>query len=174
MKLESNTTYVPRNMSLLHPVKAVVMSVDSDEPAWALQEGYCLNEGYDTEHRYQVLFIRIDAGDSLGAFWTDLGPSEDFKITVEDMTYPVPPYHQLALFEHAVDELQFYANRDRADEFAVQMLHNQTKESDIVPRYQRIVEEDLKIIKNQSQFGTTGFTQRGGYSKSYAKEQTRG
>jgi hypothetical protein len=170
MRLETNTTFIPR-MSLPAPVRGVTPTVSPDEKALTLFEGYAMN-ATGQEHRYQV--VTVAASDALVGWYWDLGPSEGFRLHVENVEYPVPPYHQWAEWEHTVAELRFYADRDRDDEWAVKMLHEQVQGSDLLIRYANSVEEDVAIVKNRSFFGPTYSIQRGGLSRSALKERENG
>ena len=161
MRLETNTSYIP-SVRLIYPLSLPVMSVRPDDRVMAVQETYGMNKAGTGDHRYQILFMPM--GDTISAFWTDLGPASNFKMKVDDSEYQVPPYFQLVLMEHTVAECQHMAESGRHDEFAVQLLHTQVNESDIFDKYQRVIEEDRYIVKNRSTFGVGGKTQRAGYS----------
>ena len=91
MRLESNTAFVPK-LTLFTKVLGPTTEVDENEPAQSIQEGYAPNR-VGEPHRYQVLTVTALSGNALAAFWWDLGPSDDFTVTVDDSTYPMPPYH---------------------------------------------------------------------------------
>ena len=151
-------------------VAGPVMAVDENEPALNLQEGYAVNrDGQD--RRYQVVTVATHSRNALAAFWTDLGPSEDFTITVDETIYPMNPYHQWAEWEHTVAELRYAANMTRDDDFGTQLLHEQTQSSTIIEDYWNLLEEDPRLVKNQSTFGPGGVTVRNGYSHSGARRQ---
>lgn len=168
MKLDSNTTYIPR-MQLLYPAQGVVTCVDMNDPVYIIQEGNALGPGGTEDHRWQVLFM--PAGDHVTAFYTDLGLASGHRIAVDDATYPTPPFHQPILLEHTVGECLAMAEEGRDDDFAVKMLHEQTNESDIIDRYWQVMEEDRRLVRNRSTFGPGGMIQRNGYSNEGAKLQ---
>ena len=173
MRLESNTSFRPA-MSLYASNYAKVLGptavVDENEPALNLQEGYAVNrEGQD--HRYQVVTVAALSGQALAAFWWDLGPSEDFTLTIDDETYPLNPYHQWAEWEHSVAELRFAADMTRDDDFGAQLLHEQVQSSRIIERYWELLEEDKQLVTNRSTFGPGGSIQRNGYSHAGARRQ---
>lgn len=169
MRLESNVTHAPK-LTLFTKVIGPVVVVDENEPVHSLQEGYAMNrEGQD--HRYQALTVSAMSGQALAAFWWDLGPSEDFTVTVDGESYPTPPWHQVALWEHTVAELRFYAERDRGDDYGIQMLHEQTQTSTIIEDYWDLLAEDRQLVANRSTFGPGGVIQRNGFSDIAARGQ---
>lgn len=169
MKIDSNATFIPPGLRLLYPAQGVVFSVRRGDPVVAVQEAYGLNRDGTGDHRYQILFM--PNGNTVTAFWTDLGPAEDFKMQVDGETYQAPPYFQLVLMEHDVAECLHMAEQGRTDSFAVQLLHTQVNESDLFARYQQLIEEDFAIYANRSVFGPGGVTQRNGFSRLAAREQ---
>ena len=82
-------------------------------------------------------------------------------------------YQQPVLFEHNVGECMEMAELGRNEEYAVRHLHEQTMNSDIHARYRQVVEQDMKLIKNQSFFTATGdfSIERNGYSPTGKAEQ---
>ena len=169
MKLESNTAFVPK-LTLFTKVLGPTTEVDENEPTQSIQEGYAPNRAGEP-HRYQVLTVAALSGNALAAFWWDLGPSDDFTVTVDYSTYPMPPYHQWAEWEHTVAELRFYAARDRGDDWAIQMLHEQTQTSSIITDYWDLLAEDRQLVRNRSTFGPGGVIQRNGFSNLAARGQ---
>lgn len=174
MRLETNVTTIPENLRLVLPKTyglGTLMTCSEDDPVTFLQEGNGAGPGGIGVHRYQVIFIPI--GSAIGAFWTDLGPASDFTLEVDGEKYPAPPYHHLVLSEHTVAECRFYAERDRLDDFAVQLLHTQINESTLFADYARLVDEDFALVANRSVFGPHHRTERNGYSPMGASEQAR-
>lgn len=177
MRRDSNATYIPPSVRLMYPTNGVLHSVRDDDPVMAVQESYGPSARevngeryYDgPDHRYQVMLMPV--GDTLSAFWTDLGPAEEFRMEVAGESYRVPPYFQLILMEHTVAECRYMADHNRQDDYAVRLLHEQVNESDLFERYARLIEEDMYLVKNRSTFGAGGFTQRNGYSALAAREQ---
>lgn len=169
MRLESNTTYVPP-MRLMYPAMGgVVFGLDSNEPVIAMQETYGRNKEGTGDHRYQVMIL--PRGNVACTFWTDLGPAENFNITVGENSYRTPAYFQLVLMEHSVAECMHMAEQGRNDDFAVKLLDEQVNESDLFEQYYRLIEEDLAIVRNRSVFGPGSSTQRSGYSAIAARMQ---
>ena len=158
MRIETNATYIPP-MRMLFPVSGVLMSVRSSDPVYAIQETYGMREDGTGDNRYQALIMA--RGDSLSAFWTDLGPASDYLMDGK----PAPPYFQPILLAHTVDECRDMADAGRMDDFASKLLAQQVEESTLFAEYARIVEEDLYIVRNRSTFGYGGKTQRTGYSR---------
>ena len=90
-------------MRLLYPpATGVLTSVSEDAVVYAVQEGDALNAGGTADHRYQVLFIPMS--NVVSTFYTDMGPSADYVVEVDETAYPTPPYFQLVLMEHTVAE----------------------------------------------------------------------
>ena len=158
MRLETNALYVPP-MRMLFPVAGVLMSVRTDDPVYAIQETYGMRKDGTGDNRYQALIM--PRGNSLSAFWTDLGPATDYLLDGK----PAPPYFQPILLAHTVDECRDMADAGRMDDFASKLLAQQVEESTLFAEYARIVEEDLYIVRNRSTFGYGGKTQRTGYSR---------
>ena len=162
MRLESNASYIPP-MRMLFPVSGVLMSVRTDDPVYAIQETYGMRKDGTGDNRYQALIMA--RGNSLSAFWTDLGPAEDYRMTVGDEVKLAPPYFQPILQAHTVDECRDMADVGRMDDFASRLLAQRVEESTLFAEYARIVEEDQYIVRNRSTFGYGGKTQRAGYSR---------
>ena len=169
MRLESNTTLKPKMRLLYPPAMGVLTSVSEDAVVYAVQEGDALNAEGTADHRYQVLFIPM--GNVVSTFYTDMGPSADYVMEVDETAYPTPPYFQIVLMEHTVDECRDMADDFREDDFAAQLLHTQTNESDIIERYWQLIEEDRSIVINKSTFGPGGHIQRNSYSNAGASLQ---
>lgn len=166
--ISSNITFVPVATWLLYPMSGVELQVhEDDKHVVGFQEGYALNRT-GQEHRWQVVILM--RGNELTGFWTDLGPSEDFVITIDEMSYPAPPYHQPIAGEHSVAECQSMAERDRMDDYAIQQLHTQTMESDIIDRYWHQIHETRQQFANRSVFGPDFTKERNGFSLAGAKE----
>jgi len=171
-RIESNTTYVPRMMRMLFPMRGgTLMSVDRNEPVYGVQESYGhAKDG--TEHRWQVLLM--PRGDHLAGFWWDLGPTTQFLMEyAEGDMRPAPPYFQPILLEHSVAECVEMAEHARMDDFAQRLLKQQISESTLFKDYARLIEQDIAIVKNRSVYGPGGKTQRNGYSAIAAGEQQR-
>lgn len=174
MRLETNVAQPPSNFRLALPSSmglSPLLACDENDPVTFLQEGYGLGPGGTEDHRYQVIFI--PAGNQIAVFWTDLGLATDFYMEVDGQRYLAPPYQHLVLSEHDVAECRFYAERDRMDDFAIQLLHTQVNESTLFADYARLIEEDIRIVANRSSFGAYQRTQRNGYSRYGAEEQAR-
>ena len=169
MRLETNVTHPPISFPMALPTISTVLAVNENDPVSFLQESYGHGPGGTADHRYQVIFV--PAGNIVSAFWTDLGPAEDFDMEVDGQTYRAPPYHHLVLSEHTVAECRFYAERDRMDDFAIQLLHTQLNESTLFADYRQIIEEDFERVANKSSFGPYQTTERNGYSPVGAQEQ---
>lgn len=174
MRLESNTaTYIPKldlYSSRYARVAGPVMKVDENEAALNLQEGNAVNSS-GQDHRYQVVTVATHSRNALAAFWWDLGPVEDFVITVDDTAYPMNPYHQWAEWEHTVGELRYAADMTRDDDFGAQLLNEQVKSSTLIEDYWDLLAEDQQLVKNRSTFGPGGVVQRNGYSNEAARIQ---
>ena len=155
----------------MSPLGGVAGSVDMDEPVAFMQEVYALNRKNSHRRRYQVLaVVRLD---QLFGFWTDLGPVSDFETEIEGETYRQPMYQQPVAFAHNVGECLEMAELGRNDEYASKHLHEQTMNSDIHARYIQTVEQDMKLIRNQSTFAATGDfkIERNDYSPTGKAEQ---
>lgn len=173
MKLETNVVHPPSSLRLAVPnTTGKLLEVEADEKITFLQEGYGLGPGGTADHRYQVIFIPV-LGTHISTFWTDLGPATDFYMEVDEERYLAPPYHHLVLSEHTVAECRFYAERDRMDDFAVQLLHTQVNESTLFADFARLIEEDMRLVRNRSSFGPHAMVQRNGYSQAGAAEHAR-
>ena len=166
MRIESNATFIPpMRLGFLAP-GGVLMSVQSGDKVYGIQEGYARNREGTGDNRYQVLLM--PTGNTLSAFWTDLGPASQFLMDVGGEQKPAPAYLQPILMEHTVDECLHMAAVSRMDTYAADLLAKNIAESNIFEEYARIIEEDLYIIKNRSTFGYGGKTQRTGYSRTAA------
>jgi len=169
MRLRSNVTRPPNLRLLYPPATGILTEVSLDEPVYLVQESNAIADD-GSEHRFQVLFVPVN-GEFISTFLTDMGPAANYTMTVDDTVYPTPPYQQPILMEHTVAECRDMADDFRDDDFAVQLLHNQTNESDIIARYWAMIEEDRSIVKNKSTFGPGGHIQRNSFSDSGARLQ---
>lgn len=169
MKLDTNVASPPTNLVRVWPGSLPLLEVDSNDRVWFVQEGYGAGPGHIGTHRYQIMYLPF--ADTMMAYWTDLGPESDFIITVDDTPYNAPPYQQLVLGEHTVDECIHMANQCRMDEWQVQLLHTQVNESDLFEKYRRMIEEDQELVRNRSSYGAYQRTERNGYSPLHAREQ---
>lgn len=168
MKIETNCEIRPM-MRLMYPIASILMRVDEDELVMATQESYAFAGPGKGDHRYQVLFIPRD--DHMAGFWTDLGPKSDFKMMVGEETFFAPPYFQPVLQCHTVAECRHMAEDARMDDYAARLLQASVDESTLFARYQALIENDLRLVKNQSTFGSGVRVQRDGYSRMEARER---
>ena len=168
MRIETNVGLVPF-MRLMFPTTGILFSVDENAPVTAVQEGYALGPHGTEQHRYQVLLV--PQGNVVSAFWSDLGPAEGYLMHVDGKAYQAPPYFQVVLSEHSVAECRYMAEEGRMDDFAIRLLHEQVNESDLFARYQQLIEEDLRLVKNRSSFGPHARIERNGYSAYGARRQ---
>lgn len=158
-------------MRLMYPTSGVLYSVDDNDPVMAVQETYGHNQEGTGDRRYQVMFM--PNGNVISAFWTDLGPAEDFRMESAGQSHQMPPYFQLVLMEHTVAECRYMATEARADDFAAKLLQQRIDESDLFERAARVIDEDRYLVKNRSTFGGGVTVQRNGYSALAAREQLR-
>ena len=171
MRIETNTTFIPRMMRMLFPMHGTLMSVDRNEPVYGVQESYARAKD-GTEHRWQVLLM--PRGDVFSGWWWDLGPTTKYLMQyAEGDMRPAPPYFQPILMEHSVAECLDMAEVGRMDDFAQKLLAQQISESTLFADYARLIEQDIAIVKNRSTFGYGGKTQRNGFSAIAAGEQQR-
>ena len=171
--VESNTpTFVPK-VTTMSPLGGVAREVHMDEPVAFMQEVYALNRRNSHRRRWQV--IAVVRMDQLFGFWTDLGPVSDFETEIEGETYRQPMYQQPVAFAHNVGECLEMAELGRNDEYASKHLHEQTMNSTIHEQYRQVVEQDMKLIRNQSTFAATGGfkMERNDYSPTGKAEQQR-
>ena len=171
MRVESNTPGFVPTVTTMSPLGGVATDVDMDEPVAFMQEVYALNRKGSHRRRWQVIaIVRVD---TLFGFWTDLGPVSDFETEIEGETYRQPMYQQPIAFAHNVGECMEMAELGRNDEYASKHLHEQTMNSTIHEQYRQVVEQDMKLIRNQSTFAATGDfkIERNGFSPTGKKEQ---
>ena len=168
MILLTNTSFIPR-LHLMFPSSGVLEEVDENDEVWSVQENNALDQLGMVDHRWQVILLPV--GNTLSAFYTDMGPVADYMVMVDEVLYPTPPFQQVILGAHSVGESRDMADDGRNDDWAVKMLHEQTMESTIIDDWQQLMETDVKLIRNQSVFGPTGKTQRNGYSRQAARRQ---
>lgn len=168
MKLLSNTDFVPR-LPLMFPVAGVLQEVDEDDAVWSVQENDAMPASLMVDHRWQALLMPV--GNVLKVFYTDMGPSSDFMVMVDEAVYPSPAFQQIILEAHTVAECRDMADDGRNDDWAVRMLHEQTQQSTVIEDWRQIVENDLPLIRNASTFGPAGKVERNGYSRAGARRQ---
>jgi len=170
MRLETNVASPPKNFpGRFYPAALPLLEVDLDEPVLYMQENYAAGPGGIGEHRYLVMYIAV--ADIPMAFWTDLGPLENFKLKIDDDEYVIQPFNQLVVSEHSVSECLHMAEQARDDTWPLELLHNQVHNSTLFEDYRRMIEEDLELVKNRSVFGPDVRVQRNEYSAAAIREK---
>jgi hypothetical protein len=167
VKVHSNTTFIPNKAPFVE-VFGATTEVDVDEPVVFLQELYAYNR-QQQDHRWQVL--GVIRADQIVGFWMDLGPATDFDTEIEGKPYRQPVYLQPIAFAHNVGECLEMAEQGRHDENAPQRLHERTMTTNLWDRFRDSVEQDLRLIRNQSQSGPYMRIERNGFSRSAKQEQ---
>lgn len=145
-----------------------MLEVDTNDRVYAMQELYARNREGTGDRRYRVL--SMPRGNVLAAFWMDLGSAKDFVVEEDGSTYVTPVFNQPILLEHSVAECIHMAEQD-SDNFAIKLLNEQVKTSDLLERYARQVEEDLYLVRNRSSFGPYQRTERNYFSREGARAQ---
>jgi len=169
MRVHSNTTFIP-NVAPFVTTYGATTEVDMDESVVYIQELY----GYDRERvtrRWQVL--GVIRADQIVGFWMDLGPATDFDTEIEGKPYRQPTYLQPVAFAHNVGECFEMAEQGRHDENAPKSLHERTMTTDLWKRFRNTVEQDMKLVRNQTTIGPYQRIERNGFSPTGKKEQQR-
>lgn len=167
MRLASNTTFIP-NKAPFVTIFGATTEVDMDEGVIFLQELYAQDRQQE-QHRWQVMGV-VRADQPVG-FWMDLGPASDFDTIIEGKPYRQPTYIQPIAFAHNVGECLEMAEQGRNDENAPKSLHETTMTTNLWDQFKETVEEDLKLIRNQSTSGPYARIERNGFSPTGKKEQ---
>lgn len=170
MRLESNCSYVPPAHLVERCAGGVLLWVDTNDKVYAMQELYARNKEGTGDNRYRVLIMPM--GNTLSAFWMDMGSAKQFVHEEDGSTYVTPVYTQPILLEHSVAECIHMAEQEEYG-FAIKLLNEQVKTSDLIQRYLRQCEEDAYLVKNRSTFGPYQRTERNSYSAAGAREQAR-
>lgn len=167
MRLESNCPYIPP-ARLIERCAGIVLDVDTNDRVYAMQELYARNRDGTGDNRYRVLIMPM--GNSLSAFWMDMGSAKNFVIQEDGSTYVTPVFTQPVLLEHTVAECIHMAEQEEYG-FAVKLLNEQVKTSDLIQRYLLQCEQDAYLVKNKSSFGPYQRTERNMYSREGARLQ---
>lgn len=169
MRIETNASYIPPAHLIERCAGGVLLEVDTNDRVYAMQELYARNREGTGDNRYRVLIM--PRGNVLAAFWTDMGSAARYVVKEDGETYVRPVYTQPILMEHSVAECFHMAEQDNEDTFAIKLLHEQVKTSDLLVRYARQMEEDQYLVKNRSTFGPYQRTERNMYSREGARLQ---
>jgi hypothetical protein len=140
-------------------MKLITYFVSPNEPAFNLFEGPTQvpqQDGSTADHWVQdIVVIR---NDQRAHYLTDFGPVEDFEM-VTPIIVPSP------LGENTVQELQFWAEKNRHDTYWQEVAARQRAESTLI---QDVINHRFQIhemIHNRSQIGPVGIYQRDGYDR---------
>lgn len=132
--------------------------VTKDEKAWSLGERNLVRPPEFHLHRYQIVTVVRD--DKLAEWWKDLGPAERFT---------APEFEVPSFFEHSVAELREIATQQRErDTYWGDFMAAQAADSTLISDFLNRVEENWKLIYNQSTFGPGGHVQRNGFPRKAA------
>ena len=166
MRIETNASYVPPAHLIERCSGGVLLEVDTNDRVYAMQELYARNREGTGDNRYRVLIM--PRGNVLASFWMDLGTAKRFVVQEDGSTYVQPVFTQPVLLEHTVAECIHMAEQDN-DNFAIKLLHEQVKTSDLLERYRMLIEQDVNLVKNRSTFGPYQRVERNSYSREGAR-----
>ena len=122
--------------------------VRGSEPCWGIAERVELWQGVAI--RVQYIYV-LRAGE-FARCMVPLGGGLDR-----------PDFDLFAGFEHSVAEVRDWANEQREDRTVENRLAQMHEETTLFTRYEQKLEEDVQTVKNRSQFGPAGKTQRNGF-----------
>ena len=135
-------------------MKPVTLAVHEDEKAWSLRERNLVRPPSFQLHRYQIITVIRD--DALAEWWHDLGPAANFK---------GPEIEVPSLLCHSVAELREIADGERNRTDWIKFTAEKQAESTLIMDFLNQVEENWRIINNQSVFGPGVTHQRDGFPK---------
>ena len=140
-------------------IKPVTEAIHENEKAWSLREQNMVRPPTHQVHRWQI--ITVVRNDKLAEWWNDLGPAAEFR---------APGIEIPALFEHSVAELRDIATEYRlGDDYWRKRTAELSAESTLVKDWLEQMEEDWRVIRNQSSFGPGVSKQRNGFDRRAVK-----
>ncbi|MDZ4250917.1 MAG: hypothetical protein U0990_12650 [Candidatus Nanopelagicales bacterium] len=145
-------------------MKIITQTVSPDEACHGLFEGPKTRKdllGRDVERWVQQCFVI--RGDAIACWEKDYGPAEDFA--------GVTPLLMPSLGENSVAQLQYFAEKNRNDDYWTKRSEEMAQASTLIQDHIRQIEIDHEIIRNRSIFGPAISVQRGGYSHERAERK---
>ena len=132
-----------------------------DEPVFSVTEVELVPWDYGKRRRYRLVVVLRD--DAKAVHYTDMGKVSD---------WPFPGFNLIAAWEHTVQEMVEDCEAQRADDFCERIVAEAYANSTLREDHQRQAAEEVEIIRNRSQFGPAGKTQRNEHRRSATRART--
>lgn len=149
-------------------MKIIATSVHPNEPCYGIYEGPRLTHMPDksTEWRW-VQRVYVVRGDAIAEYSRDFGPAKDFE--------SVTPLLMPSFGDDSVAQLQYWAEKNRQDDYGQKLLERYQAESTLIRDVLRQEEEILAIKANRSILGPNLNRQRNSFpsqtASRYLKER---